>query len=117
MLRPRSFRQGFLAMPRFFDVQDDRDLHAIIRFEMGGPEPGLWWMEIRDGALQVGEGAAPGPASLTIKTRSDTWLRIMRGELTGAEAFATARAVGEGDTDLLLRLPSFFQLRVDKSDG
>jgi putative sterol carrier protein len=112
VLRPATFRAGMRALPRFFVPERARGVEAVIAFELTGAEPGHWHLVIAGGALRSIEGPPPHGADLTIRTASEVWLAVMRGELGGAEAFLTGQAVATGDSALLLALGSFFELRV-----
>lgn len=107
---PRTFREGILAMPKFFDPEQAKNLSAIIQLKVSGEEPGLWYFVIKDRRCCLGEGEAPISPSLTISTPSKVWLQIMRKELNQVEAFFTGQATAEGDFALLLRLGALFSL-------
>jgi len=99
-------------MVKYFNPEEGEGLSAVIQFEFTGAEPGHWHFIIADGKCALGEGRAPAPATLDIKILSDTWLRIMSGELNGPEAFLTGQATATGDFALLLRLGKLFSQPV-----
>ena len=84
------------------------DLTAEIQFVVSGEEPGTYHLHISTGACSFHEGEATSP-SLTIKTPSEVWLAISRGEMDGQSAFMTQKYTVEGDFTLLMKLDSLFK--------
>ena len=111
-MRIRSLRQGILLMPRFFDRNEGEGLTAVIQFKFNGAEPGLWHLIIRKGECILKEGEARLPVTLTVSAPSEVWLKIMRGEINGPEAFLSGEAAASGDMALLLRLGKLFSQPV-----
>jgi len=113
---PSTFHEGIVAMPEFFDPEEAKDLNATIQLKVSGEESGLWYFVIKDQKCSLGEGESPTPATLTISTPSKVWLKIMRKELNGAEAFLTGQATADGDFALLLKLGALFSLYKSSRD-
>lgn len=110
-MRPRSFREGFLALPAFYRPPDPGRAVGVVDFRVTGEEPGRWHLVLDGARCTVAEGAAEGEARLAITTPSQVWLRIMRGELNGAEAFLSGQVTAVGDAELLFALRSFFRFQ------
>ncbi len=107
-MKPETFNEGIYGMAKAFDPQAGKDLTAVIQLNVSGQEPGFWHFVLDKGQCSLGEGKARTPVDLTISVPSEVWLRIMRGELNGAEAFLTGQAAAEGDFGLLMRFGALF---------
>jgi len=95
-------------MPLTFQPDAAEGLAATIQFDVSGPEPGIYHLSIANGTCLFYEGPADSP-TLTIKTPSDVWLKISRGELSGQKALLEGLYTAEGDLSLLLKLDSLFK--------
>ena len=109
-------------MPRFFDAEEGRGLDVVIRFDVTGIEAGTWLVVIRDGQCHVREVTVEESVTptLTIRTPSDAWLAIMRGELNPVAGFLSLRMSAAGDLTLLHRLRTLFPsppVRGSRSPG
>jgi len=96
------------GMPTVFNAEAAGDLSAEIQFVVGGEEPGAYYLHIETGACSFHEGEAASP-SLTIKTPSEIWLAISRGEMDGQAAFMGQKYTVEGDFTLLMKLNDLFK--------
>jgi putative sterol carrier protein len=107
-MKPDTFREGILGMAKAFDPVEGKDLTAVIQFNVSGQEPGCWHFVIDKAQCGLKESESQLPVDLAISVPSEVWLRIMRKELNGAEAFLTGQATVTGDMMLLLRLGALF---------
>jgi putative sterol carrier protein len=107
-MKPENFREGILAMSKAFDPEEGKDLTAIIQFNVSGQEPGFWQFILNTGNCTLKEDQARLPVDLVISVPSEVWLKIMRRELNGAEAFLSGQATATGDIALLLKLGALF---------
>ena len=96
------------GMPTVFNAEAAGDLSAEIQFLVNGEEPGTYYLHIETGTCSFREGEADSP-SLTIKTPSEIWLAISRGEMEGQSAFMQQKYTVEGDFTLLMKLDSLFK--------
>ena len=87
------------------------DAKALIRFRVSGEEAGDYCVRIDAGRCETFEGA-PDAADLVVTTPSDVWVRIVRGELDGAQALMEQQYSVEGDYVLLARFPLWFRAPV-----
>jgi putative sterol carrier protein len=106
-LLPASAHEAIYKMPRVFRASAAGDLSAVIAFEVSGPETFSACVHIHDGSCTV-TGQPPRDPDLTIRTPSDVWLAISRGELNGQQAFMEQRFKASGDLSLLLRMGALF---------
>jgi hypothetical protein len=105
----RNVRQTIEGLPLFFDPSSAGDLKAVIQFEVSGQEPGVYHLRIDSGRCSFHVGSASDP-TMTIKTPSDIWLQISRGERTGQEALLEGLYLVEGDSSLLMQFNTLFKV-------
>jgi len=96
------------GMPIVFNAEVAEDLSADIQFVVSGTEPGAYHLHIEAGTCSFLEGEAESP-SLTIKTPSEIWLAISRGEMDGQSAFMSQKYTIEGDFSLLMKMNELFK--------
>lgn len=103
----RSLSQTLDGMCLSFDSSAAVGLAATIQFEVSGDEPGTYHLRIDDGECTFHTAPAEHP-TLVIRTPSEVWLRISRGELSGRDALLQGLYEVEGDPGLLMRMDSLF---------
>jgi len=96
------------SMPLGFDPTASGDLEAVYQFEIFGGEEFTSHLRIGGGNCTFHEGPAARPG-VVIKSSSDVWLGIARGEIDGQQAFMTGKYKAEGDLSLLMKLKSLFK--------
>ncbi len=107
---PSTAEAAIMGMPFVFDQRAARDARTEIQFRVSGAEPGNYWLRIADGRCASFEGDAPA-ASLTLHTSDTVWMRIVRGEVEGAQALAAGLFRAEGDAAILAALGTWFPRR------
>jgi multimeric flavodoxin WrbA/putative sterol carrier protein len=103
----QSCRELLGMMPQALNPDAAAGLDATYQFEVTGAETFVAHLRIRGGACTYREGPADR-AGVVIKTPSDVWLAISRGELDGQQAFMAGKYKVEGDLTLLMKLRSLF---------
>ena len=98
---------AIMGMPFAFDARAAHDVRAEIQFRVSGAEPGNYWLRIAGGRCESFEGDAPAP-NVTVHTPDTVWLRIVRGELDGAQALASGLMRAEGDATILASFGAWF---------
>jgi len=83
------------------------DLKATVQFAVTGKQPGQWYFEIKDGYCAFKEGVIDHP-TLTIRTPSEVWVAISKGELDGAKAFMEKKYTADGDLSILMKMKTLF---------
>ena len=73
-------------MPGAFIPEKAAGLDAAIQFKFTGAEPGEWNAVIKDGKVEVQQGAHPNPR-MTLTADSGDYVKIFTGELDGMKAF------------------------------
>jgi putative sterol carrier protein len=94
-------------MPLGFNPSAARGLEAVYQFQITGDESFTAHLKIGEGACSYHDGPALQPG-VVIKTPTDVWLAISRGELDGQQAFMAGKYKVEGDLSLLLKLRFLF---------
>ncbi|HXQ20162.1 MAG TPA: hypothetical protein VN812_00715 [Candidatus Acidoferrales bacterium] len=107
---PTSAEAAIMGMPFAFDKRAAGSTRAEIQFRVGGAGAGDYWLRIADGRCESFEGEAPAP-NLTVHTPDTIWMRMVRGEIDGAEALGAGLFHTEGDAAMLVALSSWFPAR------
>ena len=105
---PETCKEGLMGMPTTFKADKAAGVHAVIQFNVTGPEPGNYCIEVRDGKCTVTERQHPKPG-ITIDTPSNVWLKIMRRELDATTAFMKGDFTFSGDMGILMQMGSWFE--------
>jgi putative sterol carrier protein len=105
---PTSCKEGIMGMPAQFKADKAAGVSAVVQFKVTGPEPGNYYLEVKEGKCTSGEGLHPNP-SVTIDTPSDVWLKIMRLELDATTAFMSGQFTFTGDMGTLMQMGSWFE--------
>jgi len=107
---PTSAEAAIMSMPFVFDKRAADGVRAEIQFCVSGAEAGDYWLRIAGGRCESFEGEAPAP-NLTVHTPDTVWMRIVRGEIHGAQALGAGLFHTEGDAAMLAALGSWFPAR------
>lgn len=102
-----TMRDLVAGMAVVFNSKAANGLEAVIQFQVGGNDPGNYYLDIAGGKCQAYEGTHPSPR-LTIITPAEVWMAISRGEMNGAGAMMTGKYSIKGDLGLLMRLDKLF---------
>jgi len=104
---PITLQDMIAGMPLNFNAEAAGDLQAVMQFDIGGEEPGQYYLQIAEGRCVAFEGKHPSP-TLTIHAPSEVWMAISRGELDGTQAMMQGKYSIEGDLNLLIRFNELF---------
>jgi len=99
-------RELLSMMPAGFR-KEATELNAVYQFEISGQENFVAHLSISGGRCVFVDGPHAKP-DVTIKSPSDVWLAVSKGEMDGETAFMTGKYKAEGDLTLLMRLRSLF---------
>jgi len=103
----RTCRELLAMMPAGFKKEAATGLNVVYQFEISGQESFVAHLQISDGNCVFVDGPHERP-DVTVKSPSDVWLAISKGEMNGQTAFMTGRYKVEGDIALLMKLGSLF---------
>lgn len=90
-----------------FNVEEAKDLEAIIQFNVSGEDPGQYYLEVGDGKCTAYEGKHEKP-TLRINTPSEVWVDISNGKRNGVTAMLTGKYTVDGNLGLMMRLTKLF---------
>lgn len=102
-----TIRDLIAAMPLAFNAEAAGNLHAVVQFDISDEEPGDYYLTVSDGTCEAHEGRHSDP-TVTIRTPADIWLKISRGEMSGAAAFVQGKFKASGKLDLLMKMAKLF---------
>ena len=105
---PGTARDLVLHMPHAFNPEAASGLKAEIQFDLSGEGGGKIVLSLADGQCTAREGEALSP-TLTIRSPSDVWLKMARGEMNRAKALMDGLYKVEGDMSLLMRMGDMFR--------
>lgn len=101
-------KQIFSEMPRHFDREAARGLNAVIQFRLSGDEGGHYHVIIRDGSIDVREGAHQSPHVILTMSGED-YVELATGKLSAQMAFMTGKLRINGDMGLAVRMQSLIK--------
>ncbi len=87
----------FDGMADRFDPATAEGVELDVCFALTGDGGGCWTVRVADGALAVERHDTEPAAAATIRAAAGDYVRIINGELSGAEAFTTQQLVVDGD--------------------
>ncbi|HZM24065.1 MAG TPA: SCP2 sterol-binding domain-containing protein [Anaerolineales bacterium] len=108
---PLTVSQLMEKMPGAFIPEKAQGVNAVIHFKFTGAEAGDWNATIADGKVAVAQGAPSKPATMTLTTDSDDYVKLFTGELDGMQAFMQGKIKLGGDLNLAMKLMQMFKIR------
>ncbi len=103
----QTCKELLAMMPMGFKKDAAGGLNAVYQFEISGEENFVAHLRISGGTCVFVDGPHEKP-DVTVKSPSDVWLAISKGEMNGQAAFMTGKYKVEGDISLLMKLGSMF---------
>ena len=76
---------------------------GTLLFNITGDGGGVWTVHIEDGAVDVEEGES-GEPGFTVKMKAKNFVRMMNGEISGANAFMSGKLKFKGDVSKAIKL-------------
>jgi ribonucleoside-diphosphate reductase beta chain len=88
----------YRSLPYAIDPEWTRGHRFAIAFEVLGEGGGRWVVEVNDGQVTVQPGSENGAAApdATVRLSIDTWMRLLRGELSPTTAMQSGLTRAEG---------------------
>ena len=105
----------YRSLPYAIDPEWTRGHRFRIAFEVLGEGGGSWVVDVNDGAVSVDSGGTNGaaPPDATIRLSHDTWMALLRGDLTPTKAMQTGLTRAEGSLHPVTLLGRW----ADRADG
>jgi 4-aminobutyrate--pyruvate transaminase len=96
--RASSIEDLFSKMHSRFDPARADGVDLVVQYALSGDAGGTWVLAVRDCVLSIDRISEERTgAPVTIRADAATYLQIVNGDLSGAEAFSTRRLVIDGD--------------------
>ncbi|PJF36780.1 MAG: hypothetical protein CUN49_03660 [Candidatus Thermofonsia Clade 1 bacterium] len=93
-----------------FNAEKARGDNAVIAFDLRGEGGGAFWLQVRDGALSLGEGTPPAEADAILRAEAADLMKIMGGELNPMMAFMSGKVKVERNMGIMMKLMGWFGL-------
>jgi putative sterol carrier protein len=103
-----SAKEYFDTLSQRFVASAAKGVNAIFQFELSGEGGGTYHVIVRDGAMQVGEGAAPEAPSTTLKMEAKNYVKMVNGELNGMMAVMKGQLKVTGNVMLAQKMQAMF---------
>ncbi len=107
MATAEEVKSIFPSMVERFIPEKADGISAEILFDLSGDNGGLFWIRLKDGTAESGEGDISNPA-MTLKATADDWHAVSTGELNAMQAFMTGKLKILGDMGLAMKLQTMF---------
>ena len=104
----RTVKEYFEAMPAAFQKDVAARLNAIYQFDLGGEGGGKWFVQLSDGALEVGEGEKEKPDVVVTALATD-YVEIAEGRMNPMLAMVTGKFKISGNLGLAMKLQQLFK--------
>jgi putative sterol carrier protein len=107
MATSAEIAQIFPTMAERFIPAKAEGVNAVIQFDLGGENGGLYWLRVADGQCEAGEGQADNP-KMTLKASADDWFAVVTGATNAMQAFMSGKIKIQGDMSLAMKLQTMF---------
>src|SRR5512133_2802418 len=97
-------------MPGAFIPEKAQGLDVVLQFKFSGAEPGDWYAAIKDGKVEVKQGAHPNP-KMTLAADSEDYIKLFTGQLDPMQAFMAGKLKLTGDLNLAMKMTQFFKMK------
>jgi putative sterol carrier protein len=104
---PRNPDEVFTQMQHSFRADKAKGQHLRFQFNLGEPQGGKWWIEVKDGASTMGKGTIDRP-DVTFSCTGADWVRLSNGTLSGFQSFITGRLRVSGNQFAAHKLDEIF---------
>jgi putative sterol carrier protein len=104
----QSATQYFDKMPAAFQRDKAAGLNATYQFDLSGDGGGKWYLQIRSGELEIGEGEKPDP-DVTLRASAADYVAIAEGRMNSVLALATGKFKIQGNLGLAMKLEKIFK--------
>lgn len=103
-----NINEMFDKLRERFDAEKARNDNGLIAFELSGEGGGTFWLQVANGALNIGEGAPPAEADAVLRAEASDLMKIMGGELNPMMAFMAGKVKVERNMSMVMKLMGWF---------
>lgn len=104
----KTAKEYFEAMPAAFQRDVAAGLDATYQFELGGEGGGSWFVCVKGGELEVGQGTREKP-DVVLRAQAKDYIEIAEGRANAVLAMATGKFKIEGNLGLAMKLQKIFK--------
>ena len=95
------------VLPSRVDPAGAVGIELAVGFALDGENGGIWLLEVHDGQVSVAPTDSLGPeVAATIKAKAEDFVKIVNGDLSGADAFMSQQLAVDGDLGAAAQLMS-----------
>ncbi|KAM9455560.1 hydroxysteroid dehydrogenase-like protein 2 [Clarias gariepinus] len=87
-----------------------KSTQGVYRFELSGEHPGVWYIDMKNGAGGVGSGEPPVKADVEMSLDSDDFIKMFSGKLKPTMAFMSGKLKIKGDMSLAIKMEKMMAL-------
>jgi putative sterol carrier protein len=107
MAEVSSAKEAFDLMKTRFKADAAKGLNAVYQFDLTGEGGGKYHLIIKDGTLEVNEGAHEKP-NITITMAAPDYVAMTNGKLNPQMAFMSGKLKIAGDMGLAMKMQTLF---------
>jgi len=104
----KTCKEYFDKMPGTYQKEVGAKLNCLYQFDLAGDGGGMFFVQIKNGELTVGEGQKPDP-DVTLVAAAKDYVDIAEGRLSEMLALATGRFKIKGNMLLAMKLSKLFK--------
>lgn len=95
------------AMDDAFDASAAAGMDTVFQFELTGDGGDEFWVHVKDGSFEKGEGMHDDP-DCTVTAGADDYIKLVNGDLAAMSAVMMGKVKIKGDMGLAMKLQSVF---------
>ena len=103
-----SCKEYFDRMPASFQKDVAAKINALYLFDLNGDGGGKWFVQVKSGELEVGQGERPNP-DVTLVAAAKDYVEIAEGRMNAMLAMATGKFKIKGNMGLAMKLEKIFK--------
>ena len=98
----------FDAMPTQINADAAKGMNSTIQFKLSGDGGGDYYVTIKDGTAEVGQGTHASP-NMTMTLAAQDYVDLIGGKLNGQMAFMSGKLKIAGDMGLAMKMQTLFK--------
>jgi putative sterol carrier protein len=94
-------------MGSVFKADKASGVDSVYQFDLSGDNGGQFWLKVKDGAYEAGDGSSDNP-TITLTASADDFFKVVNGDMAAMSAFMGGKIKIKGDMSQALKLQSIF---------